>query len=89
MLNILTIKRIILRSLKRPVKTFRTIAVMGGHVVPVREGVLAVVVRRVEGADSPEGGVEEDSVVVAEDRVHCGAPNNLDSSTLFIGCHLL
>jgi len=99
-LNHLTIKRIILRSLACPVKTFRVIVVMdGGHVVLVREGVLSVVVIPmcwVEGVASPEGGVltyrqgaEEDPAAVAEDRVHCGAVHNLDPSTLFTGYHLL
>lgn len=66
----------------------------------IREGVLSAVVVLMcwaEGADSPEGGVlshhqgvEEESVVVAEDRAHCGPVRNLGQAYLvFIGYYSL
>jgi hypothetical protein len=88
---LLIIRRIVPRSLKRPVKAFRTIVAIGDHAVLVREVALSVV----EGGDSPEGGVltylpgAEDLAVVAEGRVHCGTPHNLYPSALFTGYDLL
>ena len=84
----ITIGKTVTRILKHIVTTPRTIAVVEGCVVQVREVVPAVVVipiRWVEGVDSPEGGVlshhrgaEEDPVAVGGDRVLYGPPRNLD-----------
>jgi len=87
-----TFGQMALRNLKHPVTATRTIAVVEDYVALVREGVLAVVVipmRWVEGVDSPEGGVEEDPVVVVEGRVLCGPARKPDLSTVFIGNYLL
>jgi hypothetical protein len=79
---------VVLRNPKRPVKTFRTIAAVGGHVVSVREVVLAAVIvpmPQVVGVDTLEGetphrGAGEDPVVVVEVRVRYGTPRDLGLS---------
>lgn len=56
----LIIGQTVLKNLKHPVTTFRTIVVVEGRVELVREEVPAVVtipMPWVEGVDSPEGGV--------------------------------